>query len=675
MASFTDPIAVAAPAATETELIRSAQAKLKSGAAMTMAEYQALEAYNARISANNQQLATQQGLNRYNSSNSDPLGVTKLAAPVQAVGKAAQNVASGVADIGRSFANSAAGAAGLAAGTTPLAQNQKVASPGTAQKILNDPGLFRNAVSNPEYNQRLQTQATIDRANAGGVQITDEPPWSNTNVQNARNAQQTAFNSQPSIGSTLTSGGQDFSGQITNARATGNQLAQQALSFQMPQQPQLSAQQIDPNAGNTRDVADALSLSRGLATSNSAEQTQTLSQANRLAQSAGAEQTAAINNARSLSQGGGAEQNQAFALANRMATGPASAETQTAMALAQKLASGNTQEVDEALALTKRLATEPNAEADRALALTMELYNRIIEAPSQVRLAGEQNMAQQLALARSARGGAGAVQDALNNAQGQAPLLAAQIEQMAIAEEQQRNQALNQTVSTNAGITNNLVNARTQAAGANASLAGSAQASRTQAAGINADIANNLNTNRTQAAGISADVANSIRTNQVQAAGIEADVANSIRTNQVAAAGIAAQSANAMRQSQVQAAQTFAGVASQAADRQVQIQIANQNAATQLQTNLVALSGQQVQFTTAQMQTVGQLARDYFNSANELAGLSVQQQTAQWDAAVRAYGIDKQFDATMRSIAAQEGIGPLDALKIALGIASSAAGV
>lgn len=208
-----------------------------------------------------------------------------------------------------------------------------------------------------------------------------------------------------------------------------------------------------------------------------------------------------------------------------------------------------------------------NPDTRRALDMAQNLVDRILGTPLQTPGLADQNLSSQLAIARSARGGAGAVQDALGAARDQAPQLQAQAAQQSIQEQQAR----------------------------------------------------------------------------------------------AASAG--------------QAASIFAGVANQGADRAVQIAQANQGAGLQVMNNLTTLTGQDLQFDQTKMQVVGQLARDYFANAQAFAQMDTQKQIAQWNNAVTAYGIDKSFDAAVKKISADEGIGPFDAFKLILGGAAALPGL
>jgi hypothetical protein len=107
----------------------------------------------------------------------------------------------------------------------------------------------------------------------------------------------------------------------------------------------------------------------------------------------------------------------------------------------------------------------------------------------------------------------------------------------------------------------------------------------------------------------------------------------------------------------------------------VKIADANQQAGLSVLNNLTTLTGQDYAFDTAKMQSIGQLARDYFNNATQFANMSTQLQIAQWNDLTTRYGIDKNFKAAMEKLAADEGIGPLDALKMALGGAAAIGGI
>lgn len=77
-------------------------------------------------------------------------------------------------------------------------------------------------------------------------------------------------------------------------------------------------------------------------------------------------------------------------------------------------------------------------------AQTQSTIDRLLNAPNMAKAMGARALEQQLAVARSARGGPGAVQDALNAAQQQAPQLTAQATQAATQEDLARTQAAGQ---------------------------------------------------------------------------------------------------------------------------------------------------------------------------------------------------------------------------------------
>jgi hypothetical protein len=134
------------------------------------------------------------------------------------------------------------------------------------------------------------------------------------------------------------------------------------------------------------------------------------------------------------------------------------------------------------------------------------------------------------------------------------------------------------------------------------------------------------------------------------------------------------QEQQARAQAATGAAQIYAGVAGSTADRAVRIQEANQQAASNVLNNLTSLTGMDYSFDAAKMQSVGQLARDYFNNAQAFANMDTQRQIAQWEDLTKRYGIDASFKAAMEQIAAQENIGPLDAFKLVLGGVSAVGG-
>lgn len=70
-----------------------------------------------------------------------------------------------------------------------------------------------------------------------------------------------------------------------------------------------------------------------------------------------------------------------------------------------------------------------------ALGMSRDVLDRLLNGPSIAEKVGARSLENQLAVARSARGGPGAVQDALNAAQQQAPQLQAQASQQAVSEQ------------------------------------------------------------------------------------------------------------------------------------------------------------------------------------------------------------------------------------------------
>lgn len=208
-----------------------------------------------------------------------------------------------------------------------------------------------------------------------------------------------------------------------------------------------------------------------------------------------------------------------------------------------------------------------NDETDRALAMSQDLVDRVLNTPLQSTMLADQALSNQLALGRTARGGAGAQQEGIDAAQRAAPGLLQQGTQAALQE-------------------------------------------------------------------------------------------------QVARAGAAGQ-----------AASIYAGVASGGADRAVRIGEANSRAGLSVLNNLTQLTGLDYQFDTAKMQSIGQLARDYFSNAQAFRNMDTQLQIAEWNNATQKYGIDKTFEAAVNKIAADENVGPLDAFKMVLGIGEAIGGL
>lgn len=81
------------------------------------------------------------------------------------------------------------------------------------------------------------------------------------------------------------------------------------------------------------------------------------------------------------------------------------------------------------------LADRRLGEYQESLGMSREVIDRLLNGPSTANAIGARSLENQLAIARSARGGPGAVQDAMNAAQQQAPQLQAQASQQAQQEE------------------------------------------------------------------------------------------------------------------------------------------------------------------------------------------------------------------------------------------------
>lgn len=115
------------------------------------------------------------------------------------------------------------------------------------------------------------------------------------------------------------------------------------------------------------------------------------------------------------------------------------------------------------------------------------------------------------------------------------------------------------------------------------------------------------------------------------------------------------------------AAQIYAGVAQGTADRDVVIAQGNQNAANNVLSTLTQQYGMDLNYTTEERGQIGQLARDFYANQAKFVGMDIQAQSAALDNIVKIYGIKSDFAAALKKIAADEGIGEMDAMKLILG--------
>jgi hypothetical protein len=156
------------------------------------------------------------------------------------------------------------------------------------------------------------------------------------------------------------------------------------------------------------------------------------------------------------------------------------------------------QVVDKALAPIDQTALE------RATNDARSVLDRLLNGPNTAARLGSQTLRSQLAVARSAAGGPGAVQEALRNAQFAAPELEAQAAQQATAEEMQKTQAAGQVAgqlgTTALGAQQN----ETQRISAGAQAAAGAVQGQLGTRGQDIEIAKS---NQTAASTVMADVA------------------------------------------------------------------------------------------------------------------------------------------------------------------------
>jgi len=127
---------------------------------------------------------------------------------------------------------------------------------------------------------------------------------------------------------------------------------------------------------------------------------------------------------------------------NRLATAPGTFDmgggTKQAPSTTEVAADQATDALGPAPRVDQGLADRRLGEYQEALGMSREVIDRLLNGPSTADRIGSQTLRSQLALARSAAGGPGAVAAAFRNAQNQAPELQAQASQQAAAEDLQR---------------------------------------------------------------------------------------------------------------------------------------------------------------------------------------------------------------------------------------------
>lgn len=122
-------------------------------------------------------------------------------------------------------------------------------------------------------------------------------------------------------------------------------------------------------------------------------------------------------------------------------------------------------------------------------------------------------------------------------------------------------------------------------------------------------------------------------------------------------------------------ASNFAQAALGARGQDVGIAAKNVEAASALVSEISKLTGVQLQLDQQNQEFIGQMARDWAALDFDWSKLSVEQQIAEWDKWVQIYGIDKNFAAQAKAIAAQEGIGPADWFNGIVGVVGAGAAV
>jgi hypothetical protein len=263
------------------------------------------------------------------------------------------------------------------------------------------------------------------------------------------------------------------------------------------------------------------------------------------------------------------------------AAGAAGAALGPAPTIDMGLADRGVGKLDESIAANQRVLEQAMAGPD--LTQAREVLDQLLNGPNTAERLGQQTLKTQLALARSAAGGPGAVSDALNSAMQAAPELQATATQQAVAEMDQRRAAAG-NLATSIG-----------------------------------NIQNNATSNAGQVAG------------------------------QITNAELG------KRQQDIGIAQ------------------ANQGAATTVLQEVSRLTGTQLELDQRNQELIGQMARDMAAQSFNWASLSVQQQDAYFSRLVQTYGIDKNFEAQLRAIAAQKSIGAIDVFNGIVGLIGGAA--
>lgn len=281
---------------------------------------------------------------------------------------------------------------------------------------------------------------------------------------------------------------------------------------------------------------------------------------------------AGISSASAASNAGQADairksQELASQMAADLASRQAAREGQARAEAARVAAQGARDALGPAPTIDMGLADRNVGRLDESLAANREVLDRILNAPSVADRLGKQTLRTQLALARSAAGGPGAVADALTQAQAQAPEIQAVATQGAIQEKQ-------------------------------------------------------------------------------------------------ALLGTAGQVAGQITDAELGRRQQDIGIAA-----------ANQNSATTVLQEVARLTGTQLELDQRSQELIGQMARDFAAIDYNWAQLSVQQQDAYFDRLVTQYGIDKNFAAQMKAIAAQKSVGPLDIFNGVVGLIGGAASI
>lgn len=300
--------------------------------------------------------------------------------------------------------------------------------------------------------------------------------------------------------------------------------------------------------------------------------------------------------------------------------------------------------------LNQALAPQNQAALLQANADARALLDQMLNGPNTADRIGSQVLRNQLALARSASGGPGAVQEALRGAENASPELEATAADAATRETLARQQAA-------AGITGALQqSALGQQQNENTRLGTAGSVS-----GVLAQSALGQQQNENTRLNAAGSVTNALQQSALGAQQNEntrLGTAGSVTSALQQSALGAQQNDTARLGTAATAASGFAQGALGAKGQDIQVAQSNQQAATALMQSVQQLTGTQLEMDQRNQELLGQMSRDMAAQDFNWAKLSADQQNAEWDRWVKAYGIDQQVAATLQAaaIASKKGV-------------------